>query len=387
MENSTKNRIACALAAVAAAVHQKNTTEQTTSVQCYAAASSCGLSKRKESGVYRRGGALPPPQDSVWGRLERNQKCDPMEFFMFLGLSRSAFDELVELCTPTINGNPMGRDYGVPDGRQLRRRLYGPRGIMAMTLKFLTSAAEAKDIYVQFGATHMVYRNAIELGMVAIIANMSHPKLRVYWDRSENELERLAENTAAFLDIPGVIGMIDGRKMPSLFPSGWLEQNRDYNGWTKEVNRNLVLLWSPDGLIVDAAVNCPGNFHDSKSTLWTGIYDHIANLPDGFIVVCDSAFVCTGRMEGKLVKLKDDRNGFAFTGFDMSLTHLRQASEWGNGVLVNAFRRLRRPLPTDNVRRGHILWSCILMHNFRTNTCDRNQIATYFNNLLNDNTC
>ena len=385
MENSTKNRIACALAAVAAAVHQKNTTELTTSVLCHAAASSSGSSEHKACGTYKRGGALPPPQESVWGRLERNSKLGSMEFFMFLGLSRSAFDDLVDLCTPAINENPMNRDYGTPDVKQLRRRLYGPRGIMAMTLKSLTSAAEAKDIYVQFGATAMVYRNAIELGMVAIVANMGHPKLRVFWDRSEEALERMSRKTAAFLDIPGVIGMVDGRKMTTLYPSGWLEQNRDYNGWTKEVNRNVVLLWSPDGLIIDAAVNCPGNFHDSKSTLWTGMYDHIAALPDGFIVVCDSAFVCTGKMKGKLVKLRDDKNGFAFTGFDESLTHLRQASEWGNGVLVNAFRRLRRPLPAENVRRAHILWSCILMHNYRTNTCDRNQIATYFNNIFNDN--
>ena len=132
---------------------------------------------------------------------------------MFLGLSRSAFDDLVDLCTPTINENPMNRDYGTPDVKQLRRRLYGPRGIMAMTLKYLTSAAEAKDVYVQFGATAMVYRNAIELGMVAIVANMGHPKLRVFWDRSEEALERMSRKTAAFLDIPGVIGMVDGRKM------------------------------------------------------------------------------------------------------------------------------------------------------------------------------
>ena len=102
---------------------------------------------------------------------------------MFLGLSRSAFDELIDLCTLTINKNSLNRDCGRPDERQLRRRLFGPRGIMAMTLKFLTSAAEAKDVYAQFGATSMVYRNAVELGMVAIVANMASPNLRVYWDR------------------------------------------------------------------------------------------------------------------------------------------------------------------------------------------------------------
>ena len=91
-----------------------------------------------------------------------------------------------------------------------------------------------------------------------------------------------------------------GRLVHELQPAEWLDQNRDYNGWTKEVNRNVVLLWNTDGIIVDAAVNPPGNFHDSKSSLWGRIYDHIAALPDGFVVVCDSAFHCGGPMEGKL---------------------------------------------------------------------------------------
>ena len=127
----------------------------------------------------------------------------------------------------------------------------------------------------------IVFRQGVELGMVAIIANMNHPQLRVFWDRSASALEKMAERTAGFLEIPGVVGMIDGRKMDSLQPSDWLEQNWDYNGWTKEVNRNAVLLWDPYGKIVDAAINCPGNFHDSKCTLWGNIYNHIIDTPAG----------------------------------------------------------------------------------------------------------
>ena len=73
-------------------------------------------------------------------------------------------------------------------------------------------------------------------------------------------MEKMAARTAMFLDIPGVVGMIDGRKMSSLYPEEFLEQNRDYNGWTKEVNRNVVLLWDPYRKIVDAVVNSPRNF-------------------------------------------------------------------------------------------------------------------------------
>ena len=110
------------------------------------------------------------------------------------------------------------------------------------------------------------------------------------------------------------------------------------------IGRNLVLLWDPNGKIIDAGVNLPGNFHDSKSTLWCHIYDHISDLPDGYKVVCDSAFSTGGRMKDKLVKLKENTNNNDENKNDdeheKSLTHLRQCSEWGNNVLVSVFRRL-----------------------------------------------
>ena len=152
---------------------------------------------------------------------------------MFVGLSRESFDLLVTICEWVINVTPLNRDLGVPDDRARHRRLFGPRGILAMTVKYLTSTAEAKDLFVQFGATSNVFRQGVELGMVAIIGNMNHPQMRVFWDRSVPALEKMAEKTSGFLEIPGVVGMIDGRKMGSLQPPEWLEQNRDYNGWTK----------------------------------------------------------------------------------------------------------------------------------------------------------
>ena len=379
-----KKKACAALSSAVAGAHHLSVVQSTTSLIANAASSVNLRIRTKKSGRYLRHGALPNKKQSVWGRIEDTaHRCDEMEFFMFVGLSRASFEMLVEICTNVINRIPLFRDCGVPEEKHLKRRLYGPRGIMAMTIKYLSSTAEAKDLYPQFGAPSMVFRRSVELGMVAIVSNMSHEKMRIIWDRSQEGLAKMADRTKMFLDIPGVVGMIDGRKMSSLHPEKFLDQNRDYNGWTKEVNRNVVLLWDPCGMIVDAVVNTPGNFHDSKSTLWGNVYDHISTLPDGFKVVCDSAFETRGFLSGKLVKLKNADGGFAETSYDKSLTHLRQSSEWGNGVLCNAWRRLRMPLPTNNTNRGLLLWSCILMHNFRTLTCDRNQIKTYFDNLDN----
>jgi len=160
-----------------------------------------------------------------------------------------------------------------------------------------------------------------------------HKYSRVKWDRSKEGLGFASNLTKDFVGLGGhVIAMIDGLKLETLTWPDSLDQNRDYNGWHLTVNRNLVLVWDPQGKIVDAAVNLPGNFHDSKSTLWRRIYNHIMDLPDGYIVVCNSAFMISGLLENKLIKLKETtlEDGEEKTEKDMALTHIRQCAEWGN---------------------------------------------------------
>ncbi len=102
--------------------------------------------------------------------------------------------------------------------------------------------------------------------------------------------------------------MMDGVNVTTKTPSEFDLQNRDYNGWTSSVNRNVVIIWDTFGRVVDAAVNTPRSFHDSSTCRWGRIYDQIAKLPEGFVVVCDSAFTTNGHLEGKLVKVKGIRN-------------------------------------------------------------------------------
>ena len=71
--------------------------------------------------------------------------------------------------------------------------------------------------------------------------------------------------------------------------------------------------------------------------------------------------------------------------YDQQLTHLRQCSEWRNNVLTGVFRVLRSKLPTHDVSRVYkIMWNYIYLHNWRTETVGRNQIQTYFNNLVDE---
>eukprot|EP00978_Attheya_sp_CCMP212_P010786 scaffold26270_cov60-Attheya_sp.AAC.2 len=193
------------------------------------------------------------------------------------------------------------------------------------------------------------------------------PRSRVFWDRSLENLKACTEGAKAFLDIPGGVAFLDGDKIQSRNPLDHIDQNRDYNGWKHDVYRNFLLLWNTYGKIVDAVVNTPGNFHDSKNALWGG-------------GACDSAFYTRGGLEGRLVKSKDHKKGEEKSGYDEQLTALRQSSEWGNNVLplTGVYRRLTVELPTENVSRACVMWSCIFLTNWRTSTCDRNQIRTYF---------
>ena len=253
-----------------------------------------------------------------------------------------------------------------------------------MTIRFLLSTSEYKDLHVQFGVLVTTFVDCVQLGLRALIKALFKNNLsRVFWDRSEEKLQLAAAQTASFLDIPGVIAMVDGTKVETKAPSEYMEQNRDYNGWTKDVNQNMVLVWDPFGKIVDAAINLPGNFHYSRSPWWCNLYKHFEALPAPYKCVCDDAFYTGGSMSGKLVKTNERfLENSPRSSYDQSLTHLRQCSEWGNNILMGCWRRLRTKLPTNNVARGQIMWACILMHNWRTETVGRNQIKTYFKDII-----
>ena len=112
--------------------------------------------------------------------------------------------------------------------------------------------------------------------MCAIVENLSeHIASRVFWDISEDSLLRATEETTYFVDCANVIAMLDGDKIKGRQPQETQLQNRDCDGWTKEVHRNYLLLWYAFGKIVDAGVNAPGNYHDSRTATWCGIYHQI----------------------------------------------------------------------------------------------------------------
>ena len=133
-------------------------------------------------------------------------------------------------------------------------------------------------------------------------------------------------------------------------------------------NKYLVLAWDPRKKIFSAGVNFPGNFHDSKSTLWCYAHDHAMDLPNGCVLACDSAFVTSKQLKGKIVKLKETtlEDGEKRMDEDKALTYTWKCAEQSSDILTRSFRRIRVNIPTDNLKCALLKWPRKLLHNCRT---------------------
>jgi hypothetical protein len=245
-------------------------------------------------------------------------------------MTRTSFNDLVAVCNEYLDNTMIKPGAGRTPKARGKRRKFRNRDIVAIGIKYLLSNSELKNLHVQFGTAVSTFTELVWFAMDCFVVCVGSSKLgKVFWDRSEEHLRRCAERTKLFLDIPGVVAMVDGDKLGSKSPTEHLLQNRDYNGWTKDVNRNLVVLvWDVFGKIIDAAVNALGAFHDSRSAWWCKIYDHCKELPDGFKRCCDDAFFTSGDLKDKFVKTKEEfRENIVRSNYDQQLTHLRQCSE------------------------------------------------------------
>ena len=188
------------------------------SIVCQAAAiagaSEVNKAGRKPNSRYKCHGTLCKPKKSTWWRTLK--KGDDLEFLHFTSLTRPAFSELVEACRLFILTNPIDPAHNPPKNRHLARRMFSPRDIMAMTLKWILSKSGQKNLNAKFVALASTYSNCVMLGLCAMAYCLAdHPKAKVYWDQSIEALDQASERTKMFLDVPHVVVMIDGTKIHS----------------------------------------------------------------------------------------------------------------------------------------------------------------------------
>ena len=73
-------------------------------------------------------------------------------------------------------------------------------------------------------------------------------------------------------------------------------------------------------------------------------------IPDRHILACDSSFMTSGKLNRKIVKLKETalENVEQISENDKAINHDRKCTEWCNNLLAVVFRRLCVKMPTDN---------------------------------------
>jgi hypothetical protein len=183
-----------------------------------------------------------------------------------------------------------------------------------------------------------------------------------------------------------VIGFVDGVKIPVECNSSEEEQAIDYNGYGQDTYCNNVFLFGSDGKIKWGAINCPGSWHDSLTSLPLRALC-LQRIAGTFKVCVDQGFQRGGDMWGIFVgpmsrrqwrKVSDILKPYLRRDIETYIS-LRQSSEWGMRALQATFSRLKSRLTSDRIVRRRLITAIVLLHNFRTELVGLNQIATVFN--------
>lgn len=157
--------------------------------------------------------------------------------------------------------------------------------------------------------------------------------------------------------------------------------------WTAIAQSLTNLIFIETGIIIDAAINYPGSWHDSKVA--RSIYTHLdQQVPDGFWLVADSAFPRgAGTVRDKIkapIKAgmsipRDPDLQREVLAFNRQLLSYRQTAEWGMKMMQGSFGRLQVPLPiSDTTLRKKFIETCMRLFNLRSARVGINQIHSVY---------
>ena len=325
---------------------------------------------------YLRREAVLKPYQSPWNRIYK--KADDNSFLHLTGFSRSAFKKLLRILFDE-------EDEHEQRGRGRPRNLDNT-ALLGLYLCYVGSTMTTKWLCLQFGIVESTANEAI-IKMRTLICDRLHtrPEARVIWPNIEEmekwaALVRVREPT-----VRTVIGFVDGVALHVQCGDSDEEQSTAYNGHCKDTMCNNVLAFSPLGKVFHASINYPGSWHDSQVVQMLAA---IVLRKIGIYQICvDKGFPRSGELYDKFVGPLSDRTKGMLSPINRDIlierhniyVSLRQASEWGMRALQGTFCRLKTRLPSDKATRRDLIYSIVLLHNFRTDEVGLNQIATVFN--------
>jgi hypothetical protein len=357
-----------------------------------------------ERGLYSekkrcRRSDLPLPSGSPWTHFYGQQNGDSSpssSWFDWVGLPQNAFQYLVHQCEQAWESSPLDEKDGTPRPCDLKRRCLDCAGTVAMVLYHMNKPVLHSDISKLFGVVETDAQRYIDFGIRVMLPILrDNPFAKIIWPMEEpGYLDRMAENMLRY--VPDFydkfalkpVGWVDGVRFR--IANKWSrpkERKQDQSGEKKLTLRKIQLLFDPEGHIVCAVWNTPGKWHDSKCCSRGGLYRRVAQLPDGYCILADTAYK-GGLMNSKIIKILSEGQ---FLPFGMSREELqdlekiiirgRQPSEWGNNTFIKFMVRPRCKLGIDDKYNSTIMELSLLLHNIRIHFCDRNQVKRFFQNL------
>ena len=142
-----------------------------------------------------------------------------------------------------------------------------------------------------------------------VVKRKSRKDFEVRWPNIEEmraSAALLEQNRIHGRLLQGVFGITDGGRMPCADYTDLDLQNAHFEGFTQNVEVTNLFLWSFFGEIIQAAVNYPGSWQDTKLAGMSGLYfpklsDEMP--PPGMAILGDSAFVNTTKAtNGKVLR-------------------------------------------------------------------------------------
>lgn len=172
--------------------------------------------------------------------------------------------------------------------------------------------------------------------------------------------------------LKNVVGALDGYLVNINCPKKKIGRNvRSYfSGHYQRYGINMQACCDSDLKYTYMGVGGPGVIKDRMGIKESGLFDKVENLPQGYVVIGDSAYQPTERLVsifgGELALLPEHDN------FNYYASQLRIRIEMAFGLMTRKWGILQRPLSVDVENVKHIMLAIARLHNF----CIDERLAT-----------
>ncbi|KAG8711381.1 hypothetical protein FRC09_020637 [Ceratobasidium sp. 395] len=313
----------------------------------------------------------PQPRiESAWQALWRSQDNDG--FVVALGMDVATFNYILDSgFRNTWDTSTIPRGGVDPSGfpRLSRRSLDAP-GALGLVLCYLRKVSNEMVLQAIFAVVPSSLNRYVHFALEILHELLPKlPECRFLWPTHQEMMESANWIQDRHPMIHGAFRFMDGLKLPCQTSDDPMEQNAMYNGWCRAHTVSNVIVFAPNGMIIDAVINAPGSWHNARVT--QDVCDMLLDqTPPGFFLLADSAFLQVDPVMREKVHTPL-KKGMRFNGmqwnkilqakqYSNAVVSARQAVEWGMRAIQGSFGRLRMPLDAhDKHGRQRLIEVCL----------------------------